>query len=806
MTPGRQAVGDRSGGATDGCRGLVVRFRVVTTDSTSTDSTFTDSSPAPGGSSAGASPVSALLLETWVWARAALVGLAAALVAALGVLALLLAASVAGADVDDVASDVDSDDGLLNLLALPVQAVGMGLFGRLQIGDGGFGATLYLPLWWVTAAFVAGTWWWARRTERRLGPSRAVEQARAAALVAIPLALLLLLAMRVLALRDSGTVLHTASPSLFFGALLLTFGALWAGRWSVSPRWPAGLDPDVVVASRLLATGVLAWVLATAPVVFVLAWLEDGFGAALALLTVQPTIGLYLYELGHLVGVQALGETVYAWSGDGLLALALVLAGLVTVLATGLAWHLRRVRAGSPEPVSWVALPAVFLGGGFVLWVACLLVASGELGLFGGSLTIQPAVWSMFLLALWGLVAEIVSRYVAPGVVPALPVALRRRLEHAPPRRAEAAGTAPSAAATTAAGPRATAAEPMSPEQRARARRLALLGGGALVGVIALGIAWSVVNSQVFGPEGRAQAYLDAVAEADLETVAELAPFDQESVEMGSSFFLGDASDTGTSLFTEEVYDGAADRVTAYELEEVTVNGDEAVAEVRLEGLPGKESASLRLVRSGGRYGIFDDWTVAGGGLASVLEVELPEEATGSQVNGVDVDLDSSSQWVLPGTYRVDPYAGSRWLAGDAPETTVAPDEGYAFADTGEPGPSEELLAAVQEEVDAWLEECAASDDLEPDGCPMYTWAWGDDVRNVAWEITEPPELEDAYLGGGFPAEFYYGGGQATVTYEEDQSLGFGRPDFEAQESSSDLYFSVTVDVVDDEVQVSFDE
>lgn len=60
---------------------------------------------------------------------------------------------------------------------------------------------------------------------------------------------------------------------------------------------------------------------------------------------------------------------------------------------------------------------------------------------------------------------------------------------------------------------------------------------------------------------------------------------------------------------------------------------------------------------------------------------------------------------------------------------------------------------------------------------------------------------------GTFPVQLSTDGeGEASVTYEYDESFGFGKPEWTTETETSDLYFNVEVDLVDGEPVVAFEE
>ncbi len=750
--------------------------------------------PSGPPTSTGVTP-GALLAEARTAAVPALLGLAVALgVAVLVTVVVLLGFAIAG----DSPSGIDDEfDNVTVLLFLPFQVLGLGLLGTLGLTESGVHASLYAPVYWVTGAFVVTTAVLARRGELRAAvPTTTLERVRSGAIVGLALGVLLLALMRLLAMRANGTLSHTASPTLFVGTTLLTLGALWAGRWSARGRWHRAVDLDLVVSMRLMWSVLVGWLVVAVPLAAILALIGEGPDAAVAVLAAGPTAAIYLLELGHLGALSGAGETFFVWSQSILLGVVLTLGALVSTLLVSVAWHRRRVRPAGADAWSWAVLPLAGLVGGLIAWLAGLVVIGGGVGGFGGQAVIAPAFWSMFVLAVWALAAEGLSRTVAPALSPSLPAPLARLLDHPRPLHEGDPTDQPG-------GER---AEPRvrTPEERRRDRRLVLIGVGVVASLAVLAIGYRVVDSTFFGPEKQAEAYLDAVVDADLDKAQELAPFDYEPEGLAFAVSFGD-EDTRTDLFTREIYEATQERITGYEILSTDVSGDRAELEVRLEGLSGEPTADLTLYRDGRSLGLFTDWVVGDAGLAQVGSSYGETDSIG--VNGIMVQTDpEAEQWLLPGTYDVDPYADNPFLQADVDPVVVEPGAGYASIGVSSSAePTEEFRAQLDDQVGAYLEECMASTELEPEGCPQSTYSFGDGVRKVEWTLTRAPDTSDLYLSGEFPETLYLSDGEAAVTYEADESYGFGPKDFQPQEDTSYLSLQVEVDVDGDELVVSFE-
>jgi hypothetical protein len=108
----------------------------------------------------------------------------------------------------------------------------------------------------------------------------------------------------------------------------------------------------------------------------------------------------------------------------------------------------------------------------------------------------------------------------------------------------------------------------------------------------------------------------------------------------------------------------------------------------------------------------------------------------------------------------------------------------------------------VDRAVAEFLDECLASTEPDPDGCPQSIYAYGD-VRNLTWELTASPTVDYDFIDPTFPLSLYASGGSATATYEVDESYGFGAADWVEETDESSLDFNVEVDADGDQLDVS---
>lgn len=722
--------------------------------------------------------------------RAPAVGYAWLFAGAVLTMALIVLAANVGSTGDETGVESEDTNGIGVLIGMPFQIASMALLGSLHFSSDGVGVSLFLPPLVLTALYLVGTARAAARVE--IVPVTGTRALLATA-VGLVMAMVVTPLTWALAMRHDGVALHASSVGLFFGAWALTGLAFYVGasRAAGASR-PPWVPSDYAAAFGLWARSVLVWIAVALPVLVVVAGVQEAFWVSLVVPVWGATVALYTYAFGHLGAVTLAGEDLTAWGFDAAWTIVMILGAVVLAVLTSIAWHLRRdTRAGSlATPGSWVVLPVVYAAGGMVLWLLPTVVLGGGIGGATGSLTLQPAFWFVFVLVVWGAAVELAGRFVAPSLAQALPPRLVAVLRG----RGPTAPTRDSGDEVEGASPHAVVHEPrpLTPEERARYKLIGIAVAGALVLLLAGLVTASVLNNRFYGPEDQARAYLDAVVEADLAKALDLAP-------------VGDEADD--ELLTSTIYRAAENRITGYELGDIEEEGAGVSVEVRLEGLGEDVEAELLMEKDGHTAGVFDRWRVIDGGLVRSVTLTVPESSDGLTINGAEVGQVDDYVWLLPGDYTIDAYAGSPWLESAEDPVTVSAEEEFQFLDVPEATASEAFVAEVQRQVDAYLAGCIAAEELDPDGCPNSAYG-GSEVRNVQWTLESAPVPDFSSFRGTFPADLSYGeSGRATVTYELDESYGFGRPDWQPQTEESDLYLgSVTVTEQNGELVVDIED
>lgn len=705
--------------------------------------------------------------------RAPAIGFVWLLLGAIVLAVLIVVAANIGSTGKDTGVDSSDTNAIGVLIGMPFQIAAMALLGSLHFTADGVRGSLFMPPLILTVCYLVMTARSARRGEKI---PAAGTRALLGVIVGFVYAVVLTVLTWALAMRDSGSALHAASVSLFFGSWALTGIASFVGSsQSAGARRPMWISSDYANAARVWSGSLIVWVAVAFVVLMIVSAVKNGLWVAVLSPLWGVTAGLDTYGIAHLGGLSFAGETIKIGDFSAIWTIVMIVGAIALATLTSITWHLRRDTRDTSlaQPGSWAVLPATYAAGGIVVWLVPSVVIGGGVGAFGASATLQPAFWLVFVLIVWGGAVEVASRYLAPSLATALPMRLQALLRG--PEPADGDSSEPAAVA-----PAIPDARPLTAEERARYEKFGIFAG-VVVGLGIVGwIAVSVVNSQFYSPKDRASAYLDAVVRADLKTANSLAPTDGHQA--------------NNSLLTSAIYRAAGHRISGYEIDKVDKQGDTATISVRLKGLGKDVSAKLTLKKDGHSDVLFDKWKIADNGLAKDVSISAPDGDSDVTVNGAAVGRTDKDVWLLPGDYVFDASGGNPWLTSSGEPVTVAADEDFQFAEVPAPVASDAFKAEVQRQVDAYLAACMASTQLEPKNCPNSTFA-GPDVRKVMWTMDQAPTVDFSSFDGTFPADLSYGdSGHATVTYEADQSYGFGPRDWQPQTDESDLYLnSVTV-------------
>lgn len=257
-------------------------------------------------------------------------------------------------------------------------------------------------------------------------------------------------------------------------------------------------------------------------------------------------------------------------------------------------------------------------------------------------------------------------------------------------------------------------------------RRRAILIG--VVVALVLIAAVFVIRTTVSSPESAVRDYFDALADRDAgAALAATAPEVREQV----------ARDLISDTVLES--DGYVPPGEV-EVTEVSTDGRGAVAEVAY-AIDGREhTATLRLRRDEGLLdAVFHRWLVVDG-IGSLLLGEGPEQIT---VNGRPVAAyDAQGPRVLPalpGSYQISvPEQDPLW----EPRSVAAQVEPQGSTEVSVPLVARPAVReAINQQVARRLDDCAASAELLPPGCP-FGYAVVGSAEDVRWRIAAYPRLE----------------------------------------------------------------
>lgn len=742
-----------------------------------------------------------------------------------------------GGEVQDASAALD---GIGALVRMPFGLAALGGFGSFGGSADGVSASIrFLPLA-VTAAYVLLSWGGGRLVARRAGTT----QGAAGAAVSSLLGGLLAAAVGVLAARlaaqplteagISGSV-HAAGFDAFAGIVMLVAGALLLGQLSVRPRgqWWSKVA-DLASAGRLamMHAIVFATIAGAAVWLYLLIRLmgEGEVGAAFGILFLVPLLcgqliaGLAgLGMLGSVSGAAhgglgilsgSVAETASVFAFPWYVAVLALLLGLVMIVLVSIVWASgRRIVPGSVVAVvvSWAALPVAYFAGAVVLMVIGHVGGSASYeGQVAGSASVGLAPWLPLLALLVGALVELVSRFVAPIVLPYLPSALLGWFGRVRGSGAPLAGPAASEPETVALAPAADAlvgeqgvgevssrnggssasAPGESPSRdrvplSRRAKRRILIGGiaagGALLLVTVGVIAYSVALSKVYSPDKPVEAYLDHLKAGDFGAAADMAPPNVPTAQR--------------ALLTDEIGSKTEQRISDYSIDDVETEGGTAIvtATVTQDGVRTEQSFTVE--KQGRTALIFPDWGL-GDVVYSTTSVAVSDQAQVILVNGVKVDVSKASATyegdgyrtldlpAAPGMYVGTLEAPNDYVTAQETETLVpVPGSAAASAEESAIAPYFELndtgKSAIEQQVHEKLAGCiSAATTSDPDGCPVQAFAYssGGGDPSGTWTVTEDPTIEieqDPTGGGGWVFSTPYAKtGSAQFTYESTDFSG----------------------------------
>jgi hypothetical protein len=719
------------------------------------------------------------------WTVGVLTGVGAYVVAyVVGVLLMILTVVVIGAS--NSGSGVDTGSGasssgsgasnvsdvlsvIGNVLAGPAQLIGLADLGRLAGRGAGVGTVtlagsaqlglvpVFIALAQVIALVVirrlAG-----RRTEP-FGVRLLTSLVTGVVLALLTLVVGLVFAFRIPAISGvSISAINAIGPGSVIVALLVGTGVtlvarpIWLSR--VHPIVNAGLGILRVAATHLGALSVFtALVLVVASAV-----VRTGSGPVLPLLLSNLAIVVTAISMfGGVSFSESTGQlfstlgrsasptgTLTVFSSPTGWVWLLVLAAVVAAVLAGLGLAVRRGTRARPQ-LDWALSVAAYLLLGVVVLVVGTVVFRVTVSGIGGTGSAGVTPWTPVVFGVWGAVVEVVARWVAPRVLPALPsalVAIASRLVgrdaagyrplpvgeapvSAPTQQAPVSATTQEAPPTATVGAAAGSTEgaqqqqpygwggaaetpmaPMTPRARRILVRSLVAAGVVVVLVVGGAVTGSVLRSSVWGPGPVAEQFVAAIGKGDASGAGE----------------LGEVRGIGTGMLTDRVLGGATGRISDVAVGAVRKSGDSATATVTYRQGGDRRSTFVTLRRTGTTWLVKDDWQVTSS-LIGVVGISVPEALGNAEVraDGVTVGRAKDGELSLdafPGTYDIT-VGGTKYFSGQKSTVTVsAQDSAVVQVRTK---PTTALSTEAKKLVTDATTACArqTTGDL-PDSCPFY--------------------------------------------------------------------------------------
>jgi len=282
-----------------------------------------------------------------------------------------------------------------------------------------------------------------------------------------------------------------------------------------------------------------------------------------------------------------------------------------------------------------------------------------------------------------------------------------------------------SAAPTSAVTPELPASERAS--QRPRWVLPTVIAGVVVVLIAAGGITFAVLSAQR-SPSDTVAAYLDALVAGESEDA--LAQVDG-------------LPDDQRVLLQDAIYSEAADRISAYTVDEEEVGEDSATVTVTLDQGESEYEQEFALARVEDADG--ESWKIDVAALPVVNIAFARPDGASLSVNGTDLgDTMVASAPVFPGTYEFLPTSPTGIVTGDPVPVTATPEstaDDLSIVVT--PRLSEAGLAAARAAFDVHLDACLAETVIQPvNNCGYGMNQDGATYSNIRWTAPVRPQVD----------------------------------------------------------------
>ncbi|UCR89859.1 hypothetical protein [Mycetocola spongiae] len=272
-----------------------------------------------------------------------------------------------------------------------------------------------------------------------------------------------------------------------------------------------------------------------------------------------------------------------------------------------------------------------------------------------------------------------------------------------------------------------------------------VIAGGLILLCATLALAW-VLIADAFSPSSVVSGYTGDLAAGNLEEALERAGIERGPEDV---------------LLTDEVYRALPERITEARVVDTELSGSRARVSAELILASGGEPLrqEFTLERVGSFLGLLDRWEMSSPdpGTLSLENITVPErgDLTIAGVSLGDSPAARAPLRAFPGTYQIA-LAPSTAYRAEPVSVTVDALGVAAVAEALTPELTAAGRTSITTAVNTYLEECAASGELEPRGCPFGVRGsdLGLNYDNIQWTLQSTPELEiGEYTGADWRVE-----------------------------------------------------
>jgi hypothetical protein len=282
-----------------------------------------------------------------------------------------------------------------------------------------------------------------------------------------------------------------------------------------------------------------------------------------------------------------------------------------------------------------------------------------------------------------------------------------------------------------------------------------------------------VVDHEFYSPTRTVKSFFDALASRDASAARRLlTSADSEAPLLQSSVLRNGGYSPPGEVRVEhaDIADGSASVRVSFAL-----SGARQTAEIALRR---DDHATA---------GLFHRWHIDGGvNELDIAAADVPAVEVAGALITFGEDAESTRPTAFPGGYQVNLPEQPLWTAQPVTALVGLDDSGAPV--TLDPRIKDTARTAVEQQVRAYVDECAKTNAPSPPNCPFSTSSY-DQVSNVRWKVVSYPEFElnrdysgrlivsttvpgEADVSG--TAVPYYGG--SSYSYRDDVTFGVSGP------------------------------